>query len=381
MDIDHYSPTPLCQLASLLRSSLWQSEVDLRPFASSSVDWSEIGRMATEQTVAVLVAKAAMSLPESLLPPKGWLRNAYAMIERNRRTHLLLDSCVAEGGSRLEDAGLTPVLLKGQAYARCYPEQWLRQCGDIDLYVGEAAYMSAFKTVFKRGWECDKEIDPKAKHFGCRLHGVRVEIHRVAACLASPWANKRFEAWSRQQLSSGGRSVSIGDRAIAVPSAIFDVVFVFLHLYNHFINGGVGLRQICDWVMLLHAHAGSIDETELKKCLQAFGLMRAWRKFTPIAVDVLGLPKPECPFYSSSCRRKAERILDIIMREGNFGKFIKRRSQRPADYWRGKFHTLTHISRRIFSIMRIDFVTGTMAYGRFLLLGCRHVVKDKFFKV
>ncbi len=135
------------QLLSLVRSSLWNAPIDISLFSDHPVNWDSIGRIAMQQTVGILAMQAALSLPDDLLPPKEWIRKAYSIIERNRRTHNLVDKCAAEAVSKLRTAGINSVLLKGQAYARAYQSPTLRQCGDIDPYVGNDNYFTAFKAA------------------------------------------------------------------------------------------------------------------------------------------------------------------------------------------------------------------------------------------
>lgn len=47
----------------------------------------------------------------------------------------------------LRKAGIEPVLLKGQGLSRYYPTPELRQCGDIDIYVGEENYEKAYDAI------------------------------------------------------------------------------------------------------------------------------------------------------------------------------------------------------------------------------------------
>ena len=123
------------QLLALVRASLRQEPADETLFSETTVDWHEIGLLAMEQNVGILVFEAALSLPQHLRPPKEWIKKAFSFIEHNRRTHMLLDRCVAESVSSLREEAIRAVLLKGQAYARAYPRPDMRQCGDIDLYV------------------------------------------------------------------------------------------------------------------------------------------------------------------------------------------------------------------------------------------------------
>ena len=58
----------------------------------------------------------------------------------------------------LRSAGIEPILVKGWAVARLYPEQGLRQCGDIDLCVSPEQYpvaVSALEGLEETGFDID----------------------------------------------------------------------------------------------------------------------------------------------------------------------------------------------------------------------------------
>lgn len=369
------------QLLSLVRASLWQRAVDCAPFHDHPADWYEIGRLAMQQTVGGLAFAAALTLPPDPRPPKVWIRKAYTFIERNRLTHCLLDRSVAETTSQLTAAGIRPVLLKGQAYARAYPDPTLRHCGDIDLYVGEENYHNAFLAVKRFGWPGDEKFLPDVKHYGCDYNKVHVELHRVADILPKRSADRSFRQWSREQLQPGRRSLTIEGEGIDVPTPLFDVIFVFNHLYRHFIAGGIGLRQVCDWVMLLHHHRGAIDTTELERLLKEFGLKRAWSLFTPIAVELLGLPAVECPLYSPRHRWMADHILGFILREGNFGHAKQKRSRRPKAYLPGKVYSLGVITARHCAKLHIDPPMVWRYYSAIVKTGLKIVKSDIISKI
>lgn len=364
------------QFLSLVRAALWQKPPDRQPFDDSPADWDAIGRLSVDQTVGPLAMTGAMDLPQELLPPREWLNKAHAFIERNRRTHVLLDSCVAEAAGGLKAAGIESVLLKGQAYARHYPDVALRQCGDIDLYVGEDNYFAAYKTSRQLGWGGDEIFNPEAKHYGCMLKGVRIELHRAAAELDGRRINRRFQGWSRLQLHDLSSRLMISGREINVPAPIFDVVYVFLHMYRHFLASGVGLRQLCDWVMLLHAHAKNIRLSELETVLREFGLLRAWRRFAPIAVELLGLPEEECPFYSTAYGGASDKILSFILTEGNFGRCVPPGSLRPKGYLAGKIHSFRHQSARLMSRFSLDPITVIRCHSRVFSRGIKVMIDD-----
>lgn len=364
------------QLLALVRSSLWQQSADEAKFSKERVDWQRIAELALQQTVGILTIEAALALPSDIRPPKEWIQKAFAFIEANRRTHLLIDGCVAESVSRLRNEGINAVLLKGQAYARAYPRPEMRQCGDIDLYVGKDCYQRAYEAVKEFGWEREERFIPKAKHYGCRLRGIRIELHRIAGQLPSRSADRKFQKWSRTQLKESQDCLIIGGEKVTVPTPVFNVVFVFMHLYLHFLNGGIGLRHICDWTMLIHSHAKEINTSELEQKLKDFRLMRAWKIFAPIAVEHLGLPSEECPFYSSKNSGEAERVLSFILKEGNFGRARQKGSIRPEGYLAGKIYSFKRHSARMYSKLRFDPNTISRAYGSYVIRGITRVLKD-----
>ncbi|MDE5813280.1 MAG: nucleotidyltransferase family protein [Muribaculaceae bacterium] len=364
------------QLLALVRASLWQPPTEVSLFSKVTVDWQKIARHALQQTVGCLVFEAALSLPKALQPPKDWIKKALAFLESNRRTQIQVDRCAAEAIAKLQNEGLAPIILKGQAYARAYPRPDMRQCGDIDLYVGEESYQQAYSVAQRLEWESEEIFNPEAKHYGCRLNGIRIELHRIAGQLPSRSADRRFQQWSRNQLSSSKRVITIDGKDIPVPSPAFDIVFVFLHFYLHFLNGGIGLRHICDWTMLLHLHSKEIDINELERKLKDFRLMRGWKLFAPIAVEHLGLPESECPLYSKRDVSKSERILSTILREGNFGRARQSKTKRPAGYLAGKLFSFRRHSLNQIKKFRIDPNTISRTYCSYLIKGFTRVMKD-----
>lgn len=366
------------QLLALIRASLWQRPVEEAAFKSEAVDWPAIGRLAIQQTVGPMVFEAALSLPPALRPPKEWVAKALAFLETNRRTHALVDRSVAESMCRLAEEGLDTVLLKGQAYARAYPRSELRQCGDIDLYVGEENYYRAYETIKSFGWDEDEKFNPQAKHFECRLNGVEIELHQKASILPSKQTDRKFKQWCVTHVSLSDRKESIGGSDVRVPTPVFDVVFVFLHLYFHFLNSGIGLRHVCDWAMLLHARAKDIDRDELEQVLKEFRLMNAWETLAPILVHRLGLPESECPFYSERYLGRAERALRAILKEGNFGSVVRSGKTGPKGYFAWKLYSFRRQSLNYIRKSWIDPGTIAQIYGRYVSTGVSYIINDKF---
>ena len=177
-------------------------------------------------------------------------------------------------------------------------------------------------------------------------------------------------------LDDSQKIVVIEGEPIPVPPPIFNVIFVFMHLYLHFINGGIGLRHVCDWVMLMHKHYNEIDVEELEKRLKDFGLSKAWRSFTPIAVEYLGLPEKECPLYSPEYIDKSGKIFSLIIDEGNFGFLRHKTIKRPKGYLAGKTYSFFIVTGLLLRKFQIDPTNTATMYRRYIYNGIGKVFSD-----
>lgn len=301
---------------ALLRSALWnEAECD-----ANQPDWKEVLETARRQTTMGLVCHAALQSEVGQALPdknKAYLRQRLVSLALS---HQRINAMIARLVSAFRDNGIESVLMKGQGVAANYPVAELRQCGDIDLYVGKENYDAACALVNTMAGE--KEA---AKGYGTELNyhvkveGIVVEIHRLTSLFYYREMNAIYEPYSDKGMSVGGNSMMINGVNVWLPADTFNVLFVFHHAYNHFISGGIGMRQLCDWAMLLHAKRETINREELLDMLCRLNLLDAWQVFGCIAVDWLGLPKEEMPFYDGNCSKRAKRAVNIILKEGNFG--------------------------------------------------------------
>ena len=280
-------------------------------------------------------------------------------------------------GLRLQ--GIEPCVLKGQGIAQYYPNPDLRQCGDIDLYVGQKDYEKTCEIIGAMGTESDHESDKEIlKHFHTHIGKVPVEIHRYTDVYYQNRLNRIYQAISDEGFCAEPVEVDIAGFKITTPPIDFNVFYIFNHLWHHFIADGVGLRQICDLAMLLHKCYGQIDQNNLKRMLEKMGLMKQWKVFGNIAVDVVGLPKEEFPFYDSSYVKLTEKVYRLVMLEGNFGQANLKDDNRPSGYLAGKLHSLIFRSRRNLRVLSLFPKDALRHIHRVIAIGIKAVLKDAF---
>lgn len=339
------------QILSLLRSGLWNSSIDLELF-SGNVDWNSIIRMSSIQTISGVVFDGIHHMTSEYLPPTDIMRQLYQRVIRIEHSHELLNNQLVDITTKLQSEGIHPILLKGQGVAQNYPNPVRRQCGDIDLFIGTENYNRSSELLKKWGIIPEIEIGTY-KHYHFKWHGVSFEFHRIAERLYNPQKDKKFQKWTAFHLYGDTlRTWRLNEAEISLPPVNFDVLYIFNHLYRHFISGGIGLRQLCDWTLYLHTFNQQIVREELYNDLQSFGLLKPWQLFGALVVNWLGLPKEEFPFYMENYKEDAEIILDKILEIGNFGFYNPIRGERPPGFLSGKIHSFLYHQKYLLGILR-----------------------------
>lgn len=331
----------------LLRHALWGKTVD-----SCSVSPRELVCLANVQKTRPLIldilTRSGIAVDETL---RGEIEN---FIVKSVSSHLLQDRLLSTLVLALRKSGINAVLLKGEGLANCYPSLYLRECGDIDLYVDESDYKKACEIVREEmdGDNILEELESD-KHFLLRKGEMIVEIHHHTLSLQSEDDNAFFETMSKDGLSRNLVQLNFCGVPVYTPADSFNAFYIFLHAWEHFKGRGLGLRHLCDWAIFLHVRHEHLDLDVIKEALDKMDLWKAWQAFAGIAVDILGLPADEMPFYTPKAALRARRILNIMFREGDLGKFRHHMLHRRKDYFGRKIQSLWALSIKCFHILFI----------------------------
>ena len=356
------------QFFALLRPGLW-NEVPGRDAFAGGVDWEALYRLSYAQTVVPLVTDGINRLPQEFLPndrPERldpFLADMMSTAKRNR----VLDNFIPKLFHALD--GIPVVLVKGQSLAQDYPDPERRQPGDIDLLLLPSSYAAAKAILLPQATKVLEE-DADTWHQGMRFNSVEVEIHGSISTLMSRKLDRKLAALLEEQFREGNfPTVSIGGAGIPVPEAGFNAVYIFVHFLQHYWSGGVGLRQLIDWMTFVSVHKREIHPVILEKRLEDLGLLHVWKVFTGFAQEYLGCPPEKLPLAAAPDSGKNARIWRYIRRCGNFGKNVER-TRGKESYLVRKVHSfwrlvvadrLRHFP--VFPKESIRFFLGAFGYG------------------
>lgn len=360
---------------SAVRAAFWKTPVEVPEGFS---EWGQVMALAKIQTLTGLVGDVLMRTPEVReCLPAGLLAKLKMIPVQNLGSHNLLNSSLIKVVSTLREAGVESVLLKGQGIARYYPVPELRQCGDIDLYVGQENYARAYDALLPVVSGIDKKSALEVgKHFHAELGIVTVEVHRYVSQDSFRKQNEILQRYAYEGVTKDLKVFDFGGVPVNTPSDNFNVFFIFYHLWHHFMTGGIGLRQFCDWMMILHACHGSLSVDYLESILTEMRLLKPWKALGCVLVDYLGLPADEMPLYDPRLSRKSSRILKRVLREGNFGRQTAYGRKRTRHYIYEKLYSLMcHISR-YFGLFFLFPGIALREFGNMFIGGTERVFHD-----
>ena len=93
--------------------------------------------------------------------------------------------------------------------------------------------------------------------------------------------------------------------------------------------------------MVISSCGDEIDTARLVANIRRFGLESGWKLFACIAVERLGVPAEKMPLYDPKFSGKSEKILEEILRIGNFGYHSEEYKKMRGENFVGKRYAIT----------------------------------------
>ena len=301
-----------------MRAGLWEKDVRLSEYGT--VDFGEVYRLASEQSVVGLVAAGIEHIVDVKVPQEVALMYAGEVLQLEQRNQAM-NAFIAELVGKMRKEDIYTLLVKGQGIAQSYERPSWRACGDVDLLLDIDNYAKA--TTYLTPLAQNVVVNPRdIKHIGMTIDTWSVELHGTLRSQLGSRIDKVIDNVQSDTFENNKIRVwNNGVCNVYLPAANNDIIFVFTHILQHYFNGGIGIRQVCDWCRLLWTYSKEIDVDLLNKRLSEAGIKTEWEAFAALAVDRLGIPAEKMPFYSAKAkwRKKANRIVAHVIRTGNMG--------------------------------------------------------------
>ena len=224
----------------------------------AGMNWHELYSFASKQALLGLcfegIERLGEEYPEELKQnPIGrevlmtWMGKA----QQIRRQNMKVNAVASKLFSMLREDGMRCCILKGQGNALMYPNPYFRTPGDIDVWID--ASRERIMEYAQKKFELGDDI--RLQHLETSLDGVPVELHFFPCSMNNPIYHARLQKWFRRNADlQCSHIVGLPDEAgdIAIPTTAFNVIYQLTHLYHHFFDEGIGMRQIIDYFLVVN---------------------------------------------------------------------------------------------------------------------------------
>ena len=224
----------------------------------AKIDWRQLYNFASRQALLGFcfdgIERLTKEFSEELKQnPMGrdLLMTWMGAAQQIRRQNMKVNAVAGKLYSKFREDGLRCCILKGQGNALMYPNPYSRTPGDIDIWVNASRedITDYAKTHFEIG------DDIRYQHIETSVGGVPVELHFFPCTMNNPIYNARLQKWFKRNVDlqcSNVVSLPDGIGEIAIPTTAFNVIYQLTHLYHHFFDEGIGMRQIIDYFLVVN---------------------------------------------------------------------------------------------------------------------------------
>ena len=315
-------------MLGLVRASLWGTQFDLAGEEWSHGQYHSVMSLAQEQAVAGLVAQGLMDSGVKLKQRDAL--EVYALLQSIRQRNAVMDRAVVTLCKEMQQHDIRFFVFKGQSIGAYYDDPSLRQSGDIDFYVYPEAWDKAIAFFRDEKGLLINDLH-SSKDVCFSIDGIVYEMHRKITLFCYPSHSRYWEGVVMKEIMRESYMVFINGEQVPTLAPTYNAIFIFVHIFQHLIADGIGLRQFCDWTMLFAQQIkkervkkqntnDSFDIAILEQHLDGIGLRKAYSGLGAILTDYLGLPKEVFPFEIGECdHRRAPKLFDNMLKMGNFG--------------------------------------------------------------
>ena len=221
---------------------------------TEAVDWLAMFTLANQQKLLPILFEAVRKTPAA-----GENAPLFAAIKQQVIGQVLNQTVrsaeFADLYRSLRDAGLHPVVVKGQLCSRLYPLRDHRISADDDLFIPEGEFFACHQALLANGLTTDTPADdlPTADEvsYTKKDSPLYIELHRHlfdSAQDAHDELNYFFADIAPVEV----------DGFLTMPPHEH-LLYLILHAYKHFVRSGIGLRQFCDIGLWARAYHDQID--------------------------------------------------------------------------------------------------------------------------
>lgn len=324
---------------------------DISEFKGANPEqWMAVFSMAKKQGLLAVTYGTIEKLPSALQPPLqvkfSWIRCMELIVKQNEK----ISALCREVDKMMTGIGIRSCVLKGQGMATYYPNPLYRNSGDIDLWIRlekpsgnfDADVEEMLKRIESLGK--GKPYDPGPHHAEWKLEDISIELHYLPGEFYVQKYNERYKLFAQEEFKNN-RHIDAG---FSIPTTYFNMVQQMEHLQRHLLFEGIGLRQLCDYAILLLCSTEE-ERKKVAKTLGELNLKRSASALMWVIKKIFGVPEERLLFKPDEKLGKIA-LLDAMDFGGNLAR---QRYHMPKEQFSAlssfnKFRYMLHERKRSF---------------------------------
>ncbi len=332
-----------CCLFALLQSAL--NGGCRRASEFPGVSWAKVLSAAQKHTVLSLLYDV---FEEESRPDQCWQEYVAPISRKTVYQSYRLLFLTRYVAGLLEKHQVPAVVLKGVTAAVFYPVPELRKSGDVDIMIPSSANKKLIRRIMEdAGFRVSDTQHANHHLVWISPDGIDVELHVM---VAEPFAYEKINGYLRQKeqefLKNTHRQEIMG---VSLPmlDLPYQAFQLLLHMLQHFLYAGFGLKLLCDWAVLWN-QPWTKEEKELFAGLaRESGVERFAELITASCVEFLGMSPQNVSFMLKEDSMAAEFMKEVMEAE-EFGKgsgerMVMMQGSSLTDYIR-EFHHQMHLN-------------------------------------
>lgn len=276
-------------------------------FGSSDVinlDGVDIDALYDEALSQSVLGLIASEIPSDYTNEK-WLQAQY----RSKASYIRYCHAEDELKELLDKNSIPFVILKGNAAAVSYKDPSRRSMGDIDFLVPQDMFDEAKKLLESSEYKFGHE---NVRHAAYTKSGIHFELHHHFS------HDIDIESYLTDGLNTP-LIASIDGHEFSMLPELSNGLVLLDHMRAH-LKGGLGLRQIIDWMMYVYRNLDDdFWDREFKTIATEIKMDTLAITATRMCQLYLGLPET-ITWCSSADERICKELMDSVLISGNFGR-------------------------------------------------------------
>lgn len=244
-----------------------------------------------------------------------------------------------------EQQDIKVLVLKGPATANLYPVPELRKSGDIDLLVADKSELQRACDIMEQQGFVIHEEQLTNHHLAFESKdGIELELHTMLAePFDSPWVNQYLTELALEYCRHI-RVENLMGSELPVPEDAYHAFHLLIHMLQHYLRSGFGLKLLCDWVVFWNRDIQEQEADKFLSMVSRCGLNGFLERVTAVCVSYLGLEEHRVRFVFTEMlpKEEIENFMLETLEAEEFGtssldRMLVLRGTSPIDYIR-EFH-------------------------------------------